>query len=111
MPWTAEIEGTAPFMAPEQVSRYWGKIDARTDEYGIGAVFYTLLTGKAPWVGRRLADVLAAVVSAVPVVSPAAHRPELPQPICDICLRCHSKTPEQRYPTVSRPGLDAVGPA
>ena len=26
-PWTAEIEGTAPFMAPEQVSRSWGAIE------------------------------------------------------------------------------------
>jgi eukaryotic-like serine/threonine-protein kinase len=31
-PWTAEIEGTAPFMAPEQASRCWGEIDARTSE-------------------------------------------------------------------------------
>ncbi len=35
-PWAAEIEGTAPFMAPEQASPWWGRIDQRTDVYGIG---------------------------------------------------------------------------
>src|SRR5579883_2422722 len=29
-PWTAEIEGTVPFMAPEQASSCWGPIDQRT---------------------------------------------------------------------------------
>ena len=100
MPWTAEVEGTAPFMAPEQASRCWGEIDERTDVYGIGAVLYTLLTGRAPWVGRRLADILAAVVSAAPVVPPVVLRPELPPPISNVCLRCLSKPPAERYPSV-----------
>ena len=48
MPWTAEIEGTAPFMAPEQASPSYGEIDARTDIYGIGAILFVLLTGRPP---------------------------------------------------------------
>src|SRR5262249_21151612 len=30
-PFAAEVEGTAPYMAPEQASRAWGPIDHRTD--------------------------------------------------------------------------------
>jgi RNA polymerase sigma factor (sigma-70 family) len=100
MPWTAEVEGTAPFMAPEQVSRCWGPIDERTDVYGIGAVLYTLLTGRAPWIGRRLADILAAVVSAAPVVPPVVLRPELSRQSSEVCLKCLSKAPGHRYATV-----------
>src|SRR5262249_6995705 len=37
-PWASGMEGTGPFMAPEQVSRAWGKIGACTDVYGVGAV-------------------------------------------------------------------------
>ncbi len=99
-PWTAEIEGTVPFMAPEQASSCWGPIDQRTDVYGIGAVLYTLLTGRPPWVGRRLPDILADVISAAPVISPASLRPDLPRPLSDLCRRCLSKSPAERYPTV-----------
>src|SRR5262249_36022419 len=80
-PWTAEIEGTAPFMAPEQASRCWGPIDERTDVYGIGAILYTLLTGRPPCVGRRLPEILADVIRAAPVISPAMRPPALPTPL------------------------------
>ena len=80
-PWTAEVEGTAPFMAPEQASRCWGPIDRRTDVYGIGAVLFTLLTGRPPFVGRRLPDILAEVIAPTPVISPARLRPGLSEPL------------------------------
>lgn len=99
-PWAAEVEGTGPFMAPEQVSRSWGPIDRRTDVYGIGAVLFTLLTGRPPHPGRRLSDILADVVSARPVLSPDVLRPDLPGPIVDFCRRCLAKLPDERYPSV-----------
>ncbi len=98
--WTAEIEGTAPFMAPEQVSRGYGEIDVRTDIYGIGAILFTLLTGRPPWVGRRLPDILADVISATPVISPTRLRPDLPESLGDFCRRCLTKSPDDRYQTV-----------
>lgn len=99
-PWTAEVEGTAPFMAPEQASRAWGPIDERTDVYGIGAVLYSLLTGRPPWWGRRLPDILADVISAAPVISPARLRAGLSAGISDLCRNCLSKAPADRYRTV-----------
>lgn len=99
-PWTAEVEGTAPFMAPEQASRSWGPIDPRTDVYGLGAVLFTLLTGRPPMIGRRLPDILAQVVAGTPVVAAIDLRPGLPKPLSDLCRTCLSKPPEQRYQTV-----------
>jgi tRNA A-37 threonylcarbamoyl transferase component Bud32 len=98
--WSAEIEGTAPFMAPEQASRHWGPIDVHTDVYGVGAVLYTLLTGRPPWVGQRLPDILADVISAAPVIPPTDLRPELPECISDLCRKCLAKAPKDRYETV-----------
>jgi eukaryotic-like serine/threonine-protein kinase len=100
MKWTAEVEGTAPFMAPEQVSRYYGEIDVRTDVYGIGATLFTLLTGRLPWVGRRLPDILADVISAAPAISPTCLRPDLPESLAALCGKCLSKLPDARYQTV-----------
>lgn len=100
-PWTGELEGTAPFMAPEQASRCWGRIDVRTDVYGIGAVLYALLTGRPPWVGRRLPDILAQVTSAAPVVPPKALRHDLPEALNDLCRKCLSKAPADRYSSLA----------
>ena len=98
-PWAAEVEGTAPFMAPEQASRAWGPISERTDIYGIGAVLYALLTGRPPWPGRRLSDILANVIGPVPVV-PARHaRPDLPVALDALCGKCLSKVPADRFET------------
>jgi tRNA A-37 threonylcarbamoyl transferase component Bud32 len=108
-PWTAEIEGTAPFMAPEQASRSWGPIGIRTDVYGIGAVLFALLTGRPPWVGRRLPDILADVISAAPVIPPASLRADLPKPISDLCRKCLSKAPEDRYATVQEVSIVLKG--
>jgi tRNA A-37 threonylcarbamoyl transferase component Bud32/DNA-directed RNA polymerase specialized sigma24 family protein len=99
-PWAAEIEGTGPFMAPEQVCRDWGNIDVRTDVYGVGAVLYTLLTGRPPWVGTRLPDILAGVASAAPVVAPRQIRAELPESLSEVCRKCLCKAPDDRYQTV-----------
>ena len=97
---TAEVEGTAPFMAPEQVSRCGGRIDQRTDVYGIGAVLFRMLAGRPPHPGRRLPDILAEVVGTAPVVSLRALRPDLPGSLDELCRKCLAKSPEGRYQSI-----------
>jgi RNA polymerase sigma factor (sigma-70 family) len=99
-PWAAEVEGTAPFMAPEQAARHWGTIGVHTDIYGVGAVLYTLLTGRPPWPGRRLPNILADVICARPVIAPISLCPDIPQLLNDICRKCLCKAPADRYATV-----------
>ncbi len=84
-------------MAPEQVSRSWGSIDIRTDVYGVGAILFTLLTGRPPWPGRALAEILADVTSAAPVIAPKALLLDLPESLSEICRRCLAKPPGERY--------------
>jgi tRNA A-37 threonylcarbamoyl transferase component Bud32 len=99
-PRAAEVEGTAPFMAPEQISPCWGSIDQRTDVYGIGAVLFAMVTGRPPFVGRRVPDVLAAVASAAPVVSPRSLRHGVPEWLDALCRKCLAKEPAARFPNV-----------
>jgi tRNA A-37 threonylcarbamoyl transferase component Bud32/DNA-directed RNA polymerase specialized sigma24 family protein len=97
-PGAAAIEGTGPFMAPEQVSRSWGQISTRTDVYGVGAVLFTLLTGRPPWPGPTLETILADVTSRAPVIAPSQIRPEVPRSVSEACCKCLSKSPADRYP-------------
>jgi tRNA A-37 threonylcarbamoyl transferase component Bud32/DNA-directed RNA polymerase specialized sigma24 family protein len=99
-PWASELEGTLPFMAPEQAASCWGPIDCRTDVYGLGAVLFTLLAGRPPIVGRRLPDILAEAASAKPIVSPATIRPDIPAAVGDVCCKCLAKTPGERFASI-----------
>ncbi|HET6325105.1 MAG TPA: serine/threonine-protein kinase [Planctomycetaceae bacterium] len=104
--WLSErIEGTCGFMAPEQVSGWWGSISPRTDVYGVGAVLFNLLTAEPPYRGATLADVLAQVVSGVAVRSPNELRPDLPVQLNNICVRCLEKSPDDRCMSARQLGI------
>lgn len=95
------VAGTAPFMAPEQVSPAWGAISPRTDVYGLGALLHTLLVQEPPVSGRNVADILAKIVSATSIPNPGILNPEIPVSLIQICMRCLAKSPDDRFQSVS----------
>lgn len=90
------IAGSPLYMAPEQATGA-ARPDARTDLYGLGAVAYYLLTGRAPFIGTTAMEVLIAVARD-PVEPPSQLRPGLPSDLERIVLRCLAKAPADRYP-------------
>lgn len=93
---TSVLLGTPLYMAPEQADARPDAIGPATDVYALGAILYELLTGRTPFAGRNLAEVLdrIRVQEAVP---PAKWRVEVPQRLDTICLCCLHKEPRQRY--------------
>jgi eukaryotic-like serine/threonine-protein kinase len=72
-------------------------------------VLYTLLTGRPPWGGRRLPDILTQVLGAAPARPPSSLRHDLPASLNQLCLKCLAKRPAERYPTVQEVRSELIG--
>jgi eukaryotic-like serine/threonine-protein kinase len=86
------ILGTAAYMAPEQAK---GKqVDRRADIWAFGCVLYEMLTGRKPFQGETISDVLAAVIRAEPDWTLLAET--TPPSMQSLIHRCLQKDPKQR---------------
>lgn len=93
---SGDAPGTPSFMSPEQVRG--GAIGCAADIYGLGAILYALMTGRAPFEGQSTLEVFAAIVSQPPARPRALNRALSPA-LETICLKCLEKHPGRRYPS------------
>jgi len=87
-----ELAGTHAYMSPEQIRG--DRLDARSDVWSLGVVFYEMLTGCRPFeaTGRELSG---------QILSETPHAPrdlddEIPIELERVCLRCLEKEPQRR---------------
>lgn len=93
---TGEILGTPGYMSPEQASGVVKNLDRRCDVYGLGAILYRLLTGRAPFDAAQPFQTVMMVLSNDPVL-PRKLVPNVPTDLEIICLKCLEKKPSDRY--------------
>jgi predicted ATPase/class 3 adenylate cyclase/tRNA A-37 threonylcarbamoyl transferase component Bud32 len=91
-----QLEGTLPYMSPEQTGRMNRMIDYRTDFYSLGVTFYEMLTGQLPFPTNDPVEVIHSHIAKQPV-APSEIAPAVPRAISQIVLRCLAKNAEDRY--------------
>jgi serine/threonine-protein kinase len=96
------VSGTPLYMAPEQAVAD-RSLDARADIYALGAMLYFTLTGQPPFAGSSAFEVMMAHARD-PVVPPSRLRPDVPEDLEQVVLRCLAKKPQDRYPDVKSLG-------
>jgi serine/threonine protein kinase len=91
-----QVLGTPSYMAPEQAEGRHDLVDERSDVYGLGAIFYAILSGQPPHRGDDTHELIRRVIQE-PVVPPrqlvAATTPVLEA----ICLKALARRREDRY--------------
>ncbi|NUN52491.1 MAG: protein kinase, partial [Planctomycetaceae bacterium] len=89
-----QIFGTPHFIAPEQAQ---GKpIDHRADLYALGATFYRVLSGKTPFSGENVKEILVKQVREEPVPLKKLVA-DLPDEMAAVIAKLMQKKPEDRY--------------
>ena len=90
------ILGTASYMSPEQARGLSG--DHRSDIFSFGVVLYEMLTGRQPFQGETVSDVLASVLAREPELGalPVHLSPRLK----DLVARCLEKQPKRRWQAI-----------
>jgi formylglycine-generating enzyme required for sulfatase activity len=91
------IIGTVPYMSPEQVRGE--QLDARTDIFSFGVVFYEMLSGRQPFVAESAAGTISAIITHEPPPL-ARYSREAPAELERIVSKALRKDKEDRYQTV-----------
>jgi serine/threonine protein kinase len=84
------VLGSSAYMSPEQTLGL--PVDPRSDVFSLGILFYEMLAGRRPFLGKTHAEIRAAIVSKAPAPLAGASKG-----IDRVVMRCLEKRPEHRY--------------
>jgi hypothetical protein len=88
------VLGTPPYMSPEQVLT--GQVDARSDIFSLGVVMYEMTTGRRPFDGAHVPEIVDAVLHKHPE-GISALNPDAPPELEKLVTKCLEKDRERRY--------------
>ncbi|MEM7011877.1 MAG: protein kinase [Verrucomicrobiota bacterium] len=95
---TGQVLGTPGFMAPEQARG--DQVSTAADVYSLGAILYELLTGKTPFSGQNVAQILRQIEEDPPE-RPSSTAKGVDGDLEAITMKCLEKDPPLRYASAS----------
>ena len=90
-----ELVGDVGYMASER-TRGAGEVDGRSDLYGLGATVYALVTGRPPFAGGSLPEMVGKIRNAEPE-KPKKFQMAIPDLFQGTVLKLLAKRPEERF--------------
>jgi len=102
---TGALMGTPEYMSPEQAKGM--KVDARSDLFALGIIFYEMLTGVSPYKADTAIATLLKRTQERPQ-PPAELDPTIPKAISDVVMKCLEIDRDHRYST-AREILEDLG--
>jgi serine/threonine protein kinase len=97
---TGDLVGTIDYMSPEQATGGVSDAGPSSDTYSLGAILYTLLTGRPPLVADDPVVALR-MISEMEPLPVRVFAPQVPIDVETICAKCLEKSPERRYGAAS----------
>ena len=94
--------GTIYYMAPEQIESA-KLVDERADIYSLGVILFELLTGKLPFEGTSIREVVSKILTEEPALL-GDLRPELPSELGRIVSRAMAREREDRFCSMAELG-------
>ena len=88
--------GTPAYMSPEQARGELDRLGPRSDVYSLGATLYCLLTGRPPFEGDDVGEVLRKVQRGE-FRPPRQLDPSIDKALEAVCLKAMAARPEDRY--------------
>jgi len=106
------IQGTLPYMSPEQVRGNPDEIDVRTDVYSLGVILYEMVSGRRPYeINKAMLHEAVRVICEsppIPLTKSWSGTKRLDHDIETIVDKALEKQPGRRYQSVSAFGEDVA---
>ena len=97
------VRGTVAYMAPEQA--LGREVDHRSDIFSFGVVLYEMLSGRLPFTGESITEVIDSILHNTPAPVTRYHE-AIPENLVRVLAKMLEKDPELRYQSVHEVWVD-----